>query len=168
MLGIIIGIASVVSVVALGNGSQKQILENISSLGTNTITVFQGRGFGDNSRSSQSKTLIPADADALAEQPYVDGVSPSVNSSVTGRFKEIEASTTVNGVSEDFFYVKGMTFKSGQPFDKESITEQAQDVVIDTNTQNTFFADGTNPVGQVLLLGSVPSRVIGVIDAQKA
>ena len=62
MLGIIIGIASVVSVVALGNGSQKQILENISSLGTNTITVYQGRGFGDNSRSSQVKTLIPADA----------------------------------------------------------------------------------------------------------
>ncbi|ATO18709.1 macrolide ABC transporter permease/ATP-binding protein MacB [Acinetobacter sp. LoGeW2-3] len=167
MLGIIIGIASVVSVVALGNGSQKQILENISSLGTNTITVFQGRGFGDNSRSSQAKTLIPADADALAEQPYVDGVSPSVNSSVTGRYKEIEASTTVNGVGEDFFYVKGMTFKSGQPFDKESVTEQAQDVVIDTNTQNTFFKDGTNPVGQVILLGSVPTRVIGVIDAQK-
>jgi macrolide transport system ATP-binding/permease protein len=167
MLGIIIGIASVVSVVALGNGSQKQILENISSLGTNTITVFQGRGFGDNSRSSQAKTLIPADADALAEQPYVDGVSPSVNSSVTGRYKEIEASTTVNGVSEDFFYVRGMAFKSGQPFDKESVTEQAQDVVIDTNTQNTFFKDGTNPVGQVILLGSVPTRVIGVIDAQK-
>ncbi|WP_213687693.1 MacB family efflux pump subunit [Acinetobacter sp. WY4] len=167
MLGIIIGIASVVSVVALGNGSQKQILENISSLGTNTITVFQGRGFGDNSRSSQSKTLIPADADALAEQPYVDGVSPSVNSSVTGRYKEIEASTTVNGVSEDFFYVRGMTFQSGQPFDRSSIMQQAQDVVIDTNTKNTFFKDGTNPVGQVILLGSVPSRIIGVIDAQK-
>ncbi|ENX15875.1 macrolide export ATP-binding/permease MacB [Acinetobacter sp. CIP 51.11] len=167
MLGIIIGIASVVSVVALGNGSQKQILENISSLGTNTITVFQGRGFGDNSRSSQSKTLIPADADALAEQPYVDGVSPSVNSSVTGRYKEIEASATVNGVSEDFFYVRGMTFQSGQPFDRSSVMQQAQDVVIDTNTKNTFFKDGTNPVGQVILLGSVPSRIIGVIDAQK-
>lgn len=167
MLGIIIGIASVVSVVALGNGSQKQILENISSLGTNTITVFQGRGFGDNSRSSQSKTLIPADADALAEQPYVDGVSPSLNSSVTGRYKEIEASTTVNGVSEDFFYVRGMTFQSGQPFDRSSVMQQAQDVVIDTNTKNTFFKDGTNPVGQVILLGSVPSRIIGVIDAQK-
>ena len=73
MLGIIIGIASVVSVVALGNGSQKQILENISSLGTNTITIYQGRGFGDNSRSSQVRTLIPADADALADQPYVQG-----------------------------------------------------------------------------------------------
>ena len=168
MLGIIIGIASVVSVVALGNGSQKQILENISSLGTNTITVYQGRGFGDNSRSAQVKTLIPADADALAEQPYVDGVSPSVNSSVTGRFKDIEASTTVNGVSEDFFYVRGLNFQSGQPFDKQSINEQAQDVVIDDNTKKTFFTDGTDPVGQVILLGSVPSRIIGVIEPQKS
>ncbi|TCH65074.1 MacB family efflux pump subunit [Acinetobacter sp. ANC 4862] len=168
MLGIIIGIASVVSVVALGNGSQKQILENISSLGTNTITVYQGRGFGDNSKTAQVKTLVPADAEALAEQPYVDGVSPSVNSSVTARFKDTEASATVNGVSEDFFYVKGMTFESGQPFDKEGVTERAQDVVIDSNTKNTFFSDGTNPVGQVILLGSVPSRIIGVIEAQKS
>ena len=168
MLGIIIGIASVVSVVALGNGSQKKILENISSLGTNTITVFQGRGFGDNSKTAQVKTLVPADGEALAEQPYVDGVSPSVTSSVTARFKDTEASATVNGVSEDFFYVRGMTFQSGQAFDKEGVTERAQDVVIDNNTQKTFFADGTNPVGQVILLGSVPSRIIGVIEAQKS
>ncbi len=168
MLGIIIGIASVVSVVALGNGSQKQILENISSLGTNTITVYQGRGFGDNSRSAQVKTLVPADAEALAEQPYVEGVSPSVNSSVTTRFKDIEASASVNGVSEDFFYVKGMTFASGQAFDKHSVTERAQDVIIDDNTKKTFFADGSNPLGQVILLGSVPSRIIGVLDPQKS
>lgn len=167
MLGIIIGIASVVSVVALGNGSQKQILDNISSLGTNTITVYQGRGFGDNSRSSQVKTLIPADAAALAEQPYVDGVSPTVSSSVTVRFKDTEASATVNGVSEDYFYVRGMTFASGQPFDRESVTEQTQNVVIDSNTKNAFFSDGADPLGQVILLGSVPSRIIGVTDAQK-
>ncbi|TCM66824.1 macrolide transport system ATP-binding/permease protein [Acinetobacter calcoaceticus] len=167
MLGIIIGIASVVSVVALGNGSQKQILENISSLGTNTITIFQGRGFGDNSKTAQAKTLIPADADALADQPYVDGVSPAVTSNVTARFKDIEAAATVNGVSEDFFYVRGLSFASGQSFDKQSIRQRAQDVVIDSNTKDTFFADGSNPVGQVILLGSVPSRIIGVIDAQK-
>lgn len=166
MLGIIIGIASVVSVVALGNGSQKQILENISSLGTNTITVYQGRGFGDNSRSAQVKTLVPADATALSEQPYVDGVSPTVSSSVTARFKDTEASATVNGVSADYFYVKGLTFASGQPFDQESVTEQSQDVIIDDNTKKTFFSDGTDPVGQVILLGSVPSRIIGVVEAQ--
>lgn len=167
MLGIIIGIASVVSVVALGNGSQKQILENISSLGTNTITVFQGRGFGDNSKTAQAKTLIPADAEALTEQPYVEAVSPSVNSSVTARYKDIEANATVNGVSEDFFYVRGMSFAAGQSFDKNGVRQRAQDVVIDSNTQNTFFADGSDPVGQVILLGSVPSRIIGVIDVQK-
>lgn len=167
MLGIIIGIASVVSVVALGNGSQKQILENISSLGTNTITVFQGRGFGDNSKTAQFKTLIPSDADALSEQPYVEAVSPTVNSSVTVRFKEVEASATVNGVSHDFFNVKGLTFASGQAFDKQSVTQRAQDVVIDSNTKKTFFSDGTDPLGQVILLGSVPSRIIGVVDAQK-
>ena len=167
MLGIIIGIASVVSVVALGNGSQQQILKNISSLGTNTITVFQGRGFGDNSKTAQVKTLVPSDAEALAEQPYVEAVSPTVNSSVTARFKDTEASATVNGVSNDFFTVKGLEFVSGQSFDKHSVTQRAQDVVIDSNTKKTFFSDGTDPVGQVILLGSVPSRIIGVVDAQQ-
>ena len=165
MLGIIIGIASVVSVVALGKGSQKQILENISSLGTNTITIYQGRGFGDTSRSAQLKTLIPADAEALADQPYVQAVSPTVNSNVTGRFKDTEASITVNGVSEQFFDVRGLNFTAGQAFDKFAINERSQDVVIDTNTQKTFFSNGIDPVGQVILLGSVPSRVIGVVEA---
>ena len=54
----------------------------------------------------------------LAEQPYVDGVSPSANTSVTLRYKDTEASATVNGVSADFFYVRGMNFKSGQPLTK--------------------------------------------------
>ncbi len=168
MLGIIIGIASVVSVVALGNGSQQQILQNISSLGTNTITVYQGRGFGDNSRTSQTRTLIPDDADAIAEQPYVDSVSPSVNSSQTIRYRDIEASATINGVGEDFFNVKGMTFNSGQGFDRQNVKELSQDVVIDANTQNTLFPNGENPVGQVILLGNVPSRIIGVTAAEKS
>lgn len=167
MLGIIIGIASVVSVVALGNGAQKQILQNISSLGTNTITVYQGRGFGDNTRTAQAKTLIPADADALAEQPYVDGVSPIVNTNQTLRFKDTEAAASINGVSSDFFYVRGMNFAAGQSFDRSSVRQQAQDVVIDTNTRNKFFDDGSDPVGQVILLGSVPSRIIGVLEEEK-
>ena len=167
MLGIIIGIASVVSVVALGNGSQQQILKNISSLGTNTITIYQGRGFGDTSRTAQARTLVPADADALAEQPYVDGVSPTVNSNVTTRFKDVEANATVNGVGADFFYVRGLNFVAGQSFDANSVTARAQDVVIDTNTRDTLFSDGTDPLGQVILLGSVPSRVIGVVEVQQ-
>lgn len=165
MLGIIIGIASVVSVVALGKGSQQKILDNISSLGTNTITIYQGRGFGDNSRASQVKTLIPADADALQQQPYVAGVSPTVNSNITARFQDTEATAIVNGVSEQFFEVRGLSVTAGQTFDKTAITERAQDVVIDSNTQKTFFPDGRDPIGQVILLGNLPSRIIGVVQA---
>ncbi|WP_288422892.1 MacB family efflux pump subunit [uncultured Acinetobacter sp.] len=168
MLGIIIGIASVVTVVALGNGSQKQILENISSLGTNTITVFQGRGFGDNSKTANFKTLVPTDADALATQPYVRAVSPMVSSSKTIRYQENEATATINGVGNDFFGVRGLTFKDGQSFDAVSVRDRSQDVVIDTNTQKQFFADGTNPIGQVILLGSVPARIIGIIEPQSS
>lgn len=168
MLGIIIGIASVVSVVALGKGSQEQILSNISSLGTNTITVFQGRGFGDNSKTSQAKTLRPADADALAEQPYVDSVSPAVNSSKTIRYRAIEASATINGVGDSYFRVKGIEFTQGQGFDAQSVKQQRQDVVIDANTQKTFFPDGENPLGKVILIGQVPARVIGVTKSEQS
>ena len=166
MLGIIIGIASVVTVVALGKGSQQQILSNISSLGTNTITVFQGRGFGDNSKTASFKTLVPADADALMTQPYVSAVSPIVSTSKTMRYQQNEANATINGVSNDYFDVKGLVFKDGQTFDQRSVRDRSQDVVIDTNTQKQFFSDGTNPIGQVVLLGSVPARIIGVVEPQ--
>ncbi len=167
MLGIIIGIASVVTVVALGNGSSQQILKNISSLGTNTITVFQGRGFGDNSKTASFKTLVPSDADALATQPYVSAVSPMVSTSKTIRYQQNEASATINGVGNDYFDVKGLVFKDGQSFDQQSVNDRTQDVVIDTNTKKQFFSD-TNPIGQVVLLGSVPARIIGIVEPQNS
>lgn len=80
MLGIIIGIASVVSVVALGKGSQEKILEDINSLGTNTIVVMPGKGFGDRN-SSKYKTLTVNDAELLARQSYVDSTTPAVRTS---------------------------------------------------------------------------------------
>ncbi|SDB81044.1 MacB family efflux pump subunit [Acinetobacter boissieri] len=163
MLGIIIGIASVVTVVALGRGTQEEILKEISSLGTNTITVMQGKGFGDNSKTANFKTLIPSDADALATQPYVSAVSPLVNTSKVIRFQENEATASINGVGRDFFMVKGLSFQEGQGFDENSVRIRAQDVVIDTNTQKQFFSHLRSPVGQVILLGSVPARIIGVI-----
>ncbi|GAB3049514.1 MacB family efflux pump subunit [Acinetobacter apis] len=168
MLGIIIGIASVVTVVALGRGTQEKILSDISSLGTNTITVFQGKNFGDNSKTANQKTLVPSDADALLSQPYVTAVSPVVTSSRTIRFQENEANATINGVSNDFFLVKGLVFKEGQSFDRSSIRTRAQDVVIDTNTEKQFFGHLHSAIGQVVLLGSVPARIIGVVEPQNS
>ena len=128
--------------------------------------MFQGRGFGDNSKTASFKTLVPADADALMTQPYVSAVSPIVSTSKTMRYQQNEANATINGVSNDYFDVKGLVFKDGQTFDQRSVRDRSQDVVIDTNTQKQFFSDGTNPIGQVVLLGSVPARIIGVVEPQ--
>ncbi|WP_332777241.1 MacB family efflux pump subunit [Polaromonas sp.] len=161
MLGIIIGIASVVSVVALGEGSRLQILKNISAIGTNTIEIFSGSGFGDQ-RAARVRTLVPGDAQALAEQAYVDSVTPTVNSSATLRYGNIAVTGTINGVGEQYFRVRGVQLAMGRTFDQGGVAAIAQEVVIDDNTRKQLFPDTRNPVGQVILLGSVPCRVVGV------
>ncbi len=164
MLGIIIGIASVVSVVAMGNGSQQQILQNISALGTNTIDVYPGRGFGD-MRSGRVQTLKATDADALARQSYIDSATPNVSSSVTARIGNKAASAQVSGIGDQYFRVKGMTLVSGRYFDADEVKNLAQVVVIDENTRNQLFGS-EDPMGKVILLGNVPARVIGIAKRQ--
>jgi macrolide transport system ATP-binding/permease protein len=167
MLGIIIGIASVVCVVALGEGSRQKVLANISSLGTNTLEVFPGKTFGD-VRSGKITTLVVSDAKALAEQPYVAAVTPTVSSSKTVRFGPIEASALVNGVGEQYFAARGTKLAQGRFFDAESVRSYAQDAVIDENTRKTLFGDFSgDPVGQVILVGDVPCRVVGITELQQ-
>lgn len=166
MLGIIIGIASVVSIVALGNGSQQKILSDISSMGTNTITIFQGRGFGDNSRTANRRTLVPSDAEALAQQPYVQAVSPLVSTSVTARYQEIEASASIQGVGADFFNVRGLNLAQGEFFNQSDVSQRTQNIVIDENTRKTLFAN-QDPIGQIFFLNKLPVRVVGVLEAEK-
>ena len=166
MLGIIIGIASVVSVVALGEGSRQQILKNISSMGTNTINIYPGKDFGD-MHSSKIQTLVPRDADALAQQPYVDTVTPMVSKSVTLLYRNISVTAQVNGVGEQYFRVKGLQIAQGQNFNHTSVRESAQDVVIDDNTKKALFDKHPDPIlGQVIMLGTMPARIIGVTKKQ--
>ena len=164
MLGIIIGIASVVSVVAMGNGSQQEILKNISALGTNTIDVNPGTGFGD-MRSGRVRTLKASDAQALAAQSYIDSATPNVSSSVTARIGNKASSAQVSGIGEQYFRVKGVTLLAGRFFNQDEVKALAQVVVIDENTRNQLF-DGGDPLGKVLLLGNMPARVIGVAKRQ--
>ena len=165
MLGIIIGIASVVSVVGLGQGSQQKILNDISSLGTNTLTIRDGYKFGDPRRKYHDDNLTDADANAVAEQPYVQSVSPQVSSnSTTARYRETEVSVNVSGVGKDYLTVKGEKLALGQTFNDNSITSMTQDVIIDDNAKTAFFGNVSDPIGEVMLVGSVPARVIGVLQ----
>lgn len=161
MLGIIIGIASVVSVVALGRGSQQKILENINAIGTNTISVYPGKGYGDR-RSSRIKTLTVADAESLKEQNYVESVTPGASVRGTLTYGNQSLSAQLYGVGEQYFDVRGIKLASGRLFDEDDVTQNSQIVVIDDNTKNKLFADGTNPIGQIMLFNKRPLKIIGV------
>jgi macrolide transport system ATP-binding/permease protein len=164
MLGIIIGIASVVSVVALGEGSRQRVLANISSLGTNTLEVFPGRDFGD-MRSGRIQTLVASDAEALARLPFVAAATPGTATTATIRFGGTQANAQISGVGADYFAVTGSTIIAGRGFDTTAIARMAQDVVIDTNTRDSLFADRRdNGVGQVIYAGNAMLRVAGVAE----
>jgi macrolide transport system ATP-binding/permease protein len=161
MLGIIIGIASVVSVVALGEGSRQRILEDINSIGTNTIDIYSGRGFGDE-RSGAVRTLVPGDVDALSEQAYVDSVTPGISTNASLRYRNVSVSGQITGVNEQYFRVRGYQIAEGMIFSATSVARHSQDVVIDNNTRKKLFGTNRPAVGEVIFLGDVPCRIIGV------
>jgi macrolide transport system ATP-binding/permease protein len=160
MLGIIIGITSVVSVVALGQGARQKVINDISSMGTNVIDINPGKDWGDEDASS-IQTLVPSDLEALKSQVYVDSATPATGGSQALRYRNITANASVNGVGEQYFRVKGYEISQGALFGADDIARQAQVVVIDQNTGTKFFAR-EDPIGKVIFLGELPCRIIGV------
>ncbi|MBB4221874.1 macrolide ABC transporter ATP-binding protein/permease MacB [Variovorax sp. 375MFSha3.1] len=166
MLGIVIGITSVVSIVAIGEGAKRYVLSDIRAIGTNTLDVYPGRDFGDD-KASSIRTLIPPDLDAIAAQPYVHSVTPVTSRSLRLRYRSVDINGTVNGVSDSFFRVRDMQMASGAAFTASDVRHQSQVVVIDQNTRRKLFPDGTEPVGKIILVGSLPCTVIGVAQEKK-
>ncbi len=167
MLGIIIGIMAVVSVVALGQGAQQKVINDISSIGTNTIDIYPGKSWGDE-RAAAIETLGPADLIALQAQVYSDSVTPSLSSNQLLRYGNITANSAIGGVGEQYFRVRGYTAAQGMLFNADDVQRQAQVVVIDHNTWKKFFPHGEDPIGEVLLLGSLPCRIIGVTSEKES
>ena len=165
MLGIIIGIASVVSMVALGEGTKQKILSNINSLGTSTLEIYAGSGFGDRN-ADKITTLRSSDADFLAQQSFVHSTTPNLSTSVYFRINNLAVTGTVNGVGEQFFAVRGYTISQGIAFNQEAVNASAQEAVIDENTVKRLFSE-QNPVGKILMVGQLPVRIIGVATKQQ-
>ena len=160
MIGIVFGIASVVTVVALGEGARQETLEEIKSLGTNVVSIYPGQDLFDDSIES-IRTLVPADANALAKQEFIDSVSPEVSASDNIRFLGKSAIASINGVGREHFRVKGIELLQGTTFrdDRNAL----QEVIIDENTRKAIFDNtGLQALGQIVFLGSVPARVVGI------
>ncbi|WP_272546180.1 MacB family efflux pump subunit [Burkholderia cepacia] len=167
MLGIIIGITSVVSIVAIGEGAKRYMLDEIGSIGTNTINIYPGTDWGD-SRADAIQTLVPADVAALAEQPYVDSATPETSRTLLLRYRNVDVNALVSGVGDRFFQARGMRFALGVAFDEDAVRRQVQVAVIDQNTRRKLFGATRNPIGEMILVDNVPCVVIGVTADKKS
>ncbi len=163
MLGIIIGIASVVSVVALGNATQQKIMEQINSMGTNTIDIMPGTGFGDR-RSGRIKTLKVSDSDYLGKMSFIDNATPNVSISGNLVYGNYTLTATLRGVGSQYFDVKGKKIAQGRIFTDEEVRNISSVVVIDDNTRKEIFENNPNPVGEILIFNKKPLKIIGVTE----
>lgn len=159
MLGIIIGIASVASVVALSQGAQQSIIKHMQAIGTNTITIYRGKDWGDE-KAYTIKTLTAIDLNLLQSQFYVDSLTPNVSSSQTVRYGNTQVQTQTHGVSHQYFRVRNVAIAQGAIFDADAVHRQAQTVIIDDNTRQRLFKPWENPLGKIIMVGKLPCVVI--------
>ncbi|WDM61920.1 MacB family efflux pump subunit [Stenotrophomonas forensis] len=162
MLGIIIGVAAVVTVVALGKGAQAQVESQINELGASTLEIYPGADFGD-PRSAEIETLVVGDADHLAALSYVDSVSPNLSGSVAALQGSRRANTQVLGVGADLPRVRGLRLKAGRFFSADEVDAHRAVGVVDQKAAKALFAG--SPIGSTVLLGGMPVEVIGVVGA---
>ena len=160
MLGIIIGVMSVICVIALGKGSQEQIMSSIKRIGTNTIEIFPGSGFGD-MRSGRIKTLTRDDASYLAKQNFLDYSTPNTNTSGVITYANKNINGSLRGGGKDSLVVNGITLQSGRTFSADDIENSRAVVIIDQNAKNELFAD-ENPIGKTIFFNRRPLSIIGV------
>jgi len=167
MLGIIIGIASVVSIVIVGDAAKQLVLQDIRSIGTNTIDVYPGKDFGDDDPQYQ-QALKYDDLAAITQQPWVSSATPALSSNLRVRYGNVDAAASVNGVSSQYFNVYGMTFSEGNTFNEEQLAGRAQVVVLDSNTKRQLFPNKAKVVGEIILVGNMPATVIGVAQEKQS
>ena len=160
MLGIIIGVMSVICVIALGKGSQEQIMSSIKRIGTNTIEIFPGSGFGD-MRSGRIKTLTRDDASYLAKQNFLDYSTPNTNTSGVITYANKNINGSLRGGGKDSLAVNGITLQSGRTFSADDIENSRAVVIIDQNAKNELFED-ENPIGKTIFFNRRPLSIIGV------
>ena len=162
MLGIIIGITAVISVVALGKGSQEQILAGIRKIGTNTIDIMPGKGFGD-MLSGKVKTLSISDANMLAKQSFLDSVTPNTSTSGVLTYENISLSASLKGGGVGSFDVNGLKLEEGRIYDDDEVLNSDSVALIDQNTKNSIFKND-DPIGKIILFNKKPLRIIGVLQ----
>lgn len=170
MLGIIIGVASVIAMMAIGQGSKKSIQANIAEMGSNMIMIRPGQDKGPGGAqqdASDMQTLKLKDYEALKEQAkYLSAISPSVNSSSQFINGNNNTPSTIYGISPDYMQIRQQKVKDGEMFTDEEVRSSAKVCVIGKTVADNLFTNGEDPVGKVIRFNKIPFRVVGVLESK--
>ncbi|QJW53956.1 Macrolide export ATP-binding/permease protein MacB [Serratia plymuthica] len=167
MLGIIIGIAAVVSSIAIGEGTRQNILNEISQLGTSSLEIRPGLGW-EKKRPDFERSLSLQDVALLSALPYIDSVSPVASAQVLAVRDGKQVQLPVMGVGNGYFRTQGTRLISGSTFTQQDLDQREPVVIIDTQLRQVLFSSLRDPIGEVLPLAGVPYRVIGVAERKGA
>ena len=169
MLGIIIGVASVITMLAIGQGSKRSIQAEISEMGSNMIMIQPGgdiRG-GVRQEASSMETLKLEDYQNIVDEPrYVAAVSPSVNSSGQVIYGANNAPTTIYGISPDYMEIRRYKVEDGEMFSEQDIAVAAKVCVVGKTVVDNLFPGGENPVGKVIRFQKLPFKIVGVLESK--
>ena len=169
MLGIIIGVGSVITMLAIGQGSKKSIQAEISSMGSNMIMIRPGGNMRGGVRMSgeSMKSLTINDLNSIIENAsYVTHVSPVVTSSGQAIYGANNTPTSLYGVTMDYLEIRSYAIEEGDGFSEQEIRAAAKVCIIGKTTATTLFGEGVNPIGKTLRFGSIPFRVVGVLESK--
>ncbi len=170
MLGIIIGVASVIAMLAIGQGSKKSIQANIAEMGSNMIMIRPGQDKGPGGAqqdASDMQTLKLKDYETLKEQSkYLAAISPNVNAS--GQFINSNNNTpsTMYGISPDYLQIRQQKVKDGDMFTDEDVKTSAKVCVIGKTVADNLFTNGEDPIGKVIRYNKIPFRIVGVLESK--
>ena len=165
-LGIIIGVASVITMLAIGQGSKRSIQANIAEMGSNMIMIHPGADMRGGVRQDPSamQTLKLTDYEKLKEEcNYIKAISPVVNSSGQFIFGSNNTQSTIYGVNRDYLEIRQLSISDGECFTDNDIKASAKVCIIGQTVASYLFPDGSDPIGRVIRFNSIPFRIIGVL-----
>ncbi|WEX76234.1 MacB family efflux pump subunit [Sinorhizobium numidicum] len=168
LLGIVIGVGSVVAMLAIGTGAQDFVLSRISSMGSDLLLVRPSMANFRGSAGGSNVTLVPADADAILGVPNVAFAVPEMTTTVTLRRGNIDYQTTANGTAPQFTEAKSWSIGRGEFINRNDMEGYAPVAVLGQTVVKTLFADGSDPIGQYVLVNKIPFQVIGVMSEKGA
>jgi len=169
MLGIIIGVAAVIIMMSIGQGSKESIRQELSTMGTNLLTIRPGADMRGGVRQDPSamQTLKMADYERIMrEKKYVNKVSPEVTASGQAIYGNNNTNASMYGESMDYFDIRQWTIEKGESFTEEDIKKAAKVCVVGATIVNELFGPGADPIGKTIRFKSIPMRIVGVLKSK--